>query len=91
MRKEVHAHRQYVTARERPDLLDRFRGLRYHHKFIFGFLVACGVIALWRGLWLIMDLAFFPDSPLLSGVFSVLLGLTILAATGTMLRVLTSG
>ena len=84
--KEVKAGQATVLPKKRRDLLELFRGLEDHNKLIFALLVAAGMVAFWRGLWLLMDLAFFPDYALLSAVFSLLLGLTILAATGVLVR-----
>ncbi|MBU2561686.1 MAG: hypothetical protein KKD17_05280 [Nanoarchaeota archaeon] len=82
MKKEV------VKANSKSDILERFRTLEYHSQLLFTILISVGVISLWRGMWLLMDLFFFPGQELISGVFSMLLGLTILAATGTMIKVL---
>jgi hypothetical protein len=81
---------QRSEVRQHKDLVDKFRQLKDHHKFIFTLLVSIGIVAFWRGAWLIMDLAFFPHNEWISGIFSILLGLTVLAASGMMLRVLTS-
>ncbi|MBN1543941.1 hypothetical protein JW898_00590 [Candidatus Woesearchaeota archaeon] len=85
--------KQEVRAdmRRNFNLLDRFHGLAYSHKIIFSILVGVGVVSFWRGVWLLMDMAFFPGNDIISGLFSTLLGLTILAASGAMIRVLTSG
>ena len=68
------------------NIVEKFRQLESHHKFVFAVLVGFGVIAFWRGLWLFIDLAFFPDLPWFRALFSTLLGLTILSATGALLR-----
>jgi hypothetical protein len=74
--------------RKRFDVVDRFRTLEAHHKFIFAVLVGVAIVAFWRGIWLLIDLAIFPNHPWFRAVFSTLLGLTILAASGALLRVM---
>jgi hypothetical protein len=76
------------ALKKRFDLIDRFKSLEAHHKFVFAVLVGFGVISFWRGLWLFIDLAFFPDFPWFRALFATLLGLTILSATGALLRVM---
>jgi len=76
------------ALKKRLNILDKFRTLESHHKFCFAILVGFGIIAFWRGLWLFIDLAFFPEMPWFRALFSTLLGLTILSATGAILRVM---
>ena len=52
-----------------------------HHQILFSILIACGVIAFWRGIWGLMDLYLFPNNNLLSIITSLVLGLSILVAT----------
>ncbi len=69
------------------DIVDKFKNLEAHHKFLFAVIVGVGVISFWRGLWLLMDLFIFPGHPAISGLFTTLFGLTILAASGALLKV----
>lgn len=50
------------------------------HLQTFGliFTAAVGVVLFWRGVWGLLDLYFFPNNPLLSYLFSILMGLIIL-------------
>lgn len=76
------------ALKKRFDLVDKFKALEAHHKFCFALLVGFGIISFWRGLWLFIDLAFFPDMPWFRAIFATLLGLTILTATGALLKVI---
>jgi uncharacterized membrane-anchored protein len=49
-------------------------------KNINTFIVASGVILIWRGVWGFMDVYFFPENPVLSYIFSILIGLIIIIA-----------
>ena len=74
--------------RHKLDVVAQFRALRAHHKFLFAVIVGIGVVAFWRGVWLMIDLALFPDDPWFRAVLSTLIGMTILAASGVFLRAL---
>ena len=41
-------------------------------------LLATGIVLVWRGVWGLVDTYFFPHSPLLSFVFSIVLGIVVL-------------
>lgn len=41
-------------------------------------LLAIGVVAVWRGVWGLMDIYLFPDNPILSFIISIIIGLFIL-------------
>ena len=40
--------------------------------------LAIGVVAIWRGVWGLMDLYLFPNNPALSFIISIAIGLFIL-------------
>jgi len=42
------------------------------------FILAVAIVAVWRGVWGIMDLYLFPENPLLGLSTSILIGLAIL-------------
>jgi Fuseless len=86
MKKEVRPAKASVCYDRQADLLDKFRGLKDRHKLLFAVLIGVGIVAFWRGMWMMMDTLFFPETPWISGVFSILLGLTILTASGVFLR-----
>jgi hypothetical protein len=52
--------------------------LRSHHQLLFALLIAFGIVALWRGLWVMMDAVLLPENKLLSGAVSTLIGIAIL-------------
>jgi len=51
--------------------------LRPRAKFVSTLLVVVGVVLVWRGLWNLMDIYFFPGKPVLSNILSVLIGVLI--------------
>jgi hypothetical protein len=61
-------------------------------KSNFGLLVlAIGVVAIWRGVWGLMDLYLFPDNPTLSFIISIAVGLFILYFNDRKLNELVQG
>lgn len=54
---------------------DRFKNLFY------AFLIAIGIISLWRGIWGLWDVYVFPNDYTLSLCISVVVGILILIST----------
>ncbi|VVB80184.1 Fuseless [uncultured archaeon] len=48
--------------------------------------IVTAVIAFWRGLWGLMDLYLFPNEPVVSYLFSILIGLVILGVTNYLVK-----
>lgn len=46
--------------------------------FLRNLVVVLGVVMVWRGLWDIVDKYFLPGNPLLSDVFSIIIGILLL-------------
>lgn len=55
--------------------------MKSEHQAIFAVLIAIGVVAVWRGLWGLMDLYLLPQDEATSFSLSILIGLAILGAT----------
>lgn len=52
--------------------------LRWDGAFIKNIIIVIGVVAVWRGLWDLFDMYFFPGDPLLSDCLSIVLGIFLL-------------
>ena len=52
--------------------------LNWDKGFIRNLVIAIGVVAVWRGMWDLLDTYFFPNNPLLSDLLSVVFGLILL-------------
>lgn len=59
-------------------MISQFKKLKAHHRAIFTVVIMVGLIALWRGVWGLMDLYFFPSNQILSLFLSILLGIIVL-------------
>lgn len=55
-------------------------------KRLSALVVAAGVVALWRGLWVLMDLHLLPDHPTGSAFASLGIGLILLLATEQLVK-----
>lgn len=62
-------------------MLRKLIGLKKHHQLVFSLIIMSGMISLWRGIWGLLDIYLFPDSPSLSFSLSVLLGIAVISAT----------
>lgn len=60
--------------RKRRDLFDRL----FKDHFFRNIFVGIGVIFVWRGAWNLMDLYFFPLSPLWGNIGAIVLGIIII-------------
>ena len=54
--------------------------LKNRHLFL-ALLVGTAVIAVWRGIWNLLDLYLYPNDLVLSSIISIVVGLVILIAT----------
>jgi hypothetical protein len=63
--------------------------LKLHEQSFFALMIVIGVVAVWRGLWGLMDLYLFPGEPTMSFCVSILIGLAILSATHYTVKELT--
>jgi len=48
---------------------------------IFALIVGTAVIAVWRGIWNLLDLYLYPTNLVLSSIISIIIGLVILIVT----------
>lgn len=57
-----------------------FQGLslRRDPTFIPNLVMCVGVVLVWRGVWSLVDMYFYPDFPLVSNILSILLGVFII-------------
>lgn len=63
-------------------MLKAFQKLEYRHQALFTILVLVGIVTFWRGLWRMLDVYLFPESPALSIGTSIGFGLVILLVSG---------
>jgi len=54
--------------------------LKSNH-LIFALIVGTAVIAVWRGIWNLLDLYLYPNDIVLSSIISIIIGLVILIVT----------
>lgn len=54
----------------------KFEKFRLHHKIIFSVIGIIGVVAIWRGIWTLLDLTPFVAHPLVA----IIIGLILVAA-----------
>jgi len=52
--------------------------LKPSRNFFTMVMVVVAVIMVWRGIWNILDMYFFPNDPILSNLLSILIGLIIM-------------
>ncbi len=57
-------------------------GLKQLHPTLNAVIIVIGIIMFWRGVWGLIDLYLFPDSPFFSHLLSILLGIFILYLDG---------
>ena len=59
---------------------DKLRGisLRWDGAFIKNLIIVIGVVAVWRGVWDLLDAYFLPGNRLLSNILSIALGMILL-------------
>lgn len=62
-------------------MYQKINELKIHHQFIYSLLIGIGIISAWRGVWGLLDLYLFPNSPDISILASMVLGVTILFIT----------
>jgi len=61
--------------------LTKIAKLKDHEQTILAVVIVTGVVAVWRGLWNLMDLLLFSHDPILSSLTSIMIGLVILSGT----------
>jgi hypothetical protein len=66
-----------------------FKRLKQSHQRFFALIVGVGIILVWRGVWGLADLYFFPENLTHSFISSILLGLIILTISHHMIKGLT--
>lgn len=62
-------------------LFSKIAKLKDHEQTILAVVIVTGVVAIWRGLWNLMDLHLFTHDPTLSALTSILIGLLILGGS----------
>lgn len=70
-------------------MLSKISTLKLHEQSFFALMIVVGVVAVWRGLWGLMDLYLFPNEPTSSFCISILIGVAILSATHYTVKELT--
>ena len=50
-------------------------------KTLEAVIIGAGLILFWRGIWMLADVYLFPDSRVISGTISLIIGLSILGFT----------
>ena len=60
-----------------------------NRKIFYALLIGTALIMVWRGIWGLLDLYFFPGNQGLSFSLSVIIGILILLATGKIVKELT--
>ena len=55
--------------------------LEKHHQFMYSLIIAIGIVGIWRGIWLLLDLYLFKQNETISAIVSLTLGILILAIT----------
>jgi hypothetical protein len=67
----------------------RMRRLKRHHQSWFALIISVGLVFVWRGLWNLTDLLWFPHDPLWSNISGIILGGIILFLAHKLLNLLT--
>jgi len=65
-------------------MITEFRKMRSRHQVWFAIMIIVGVVAIWRGVWGLLDRFgqyAFPENPELDFIVSIILGLMILGST----------
>lgn len=70
-------------------MLKFFMNLKKQHQVVFAIVMSIAVVAIWRGVWGLMDWYLFPTNPLLSYLFSIVIGFIILMSAGAVVEELT--
>ena len=60
-------------------MIESYKKLKRKHKNIFAFFVIIALILIWRGVWGLADIFLFPSNQTISFLFSIIIGLVILA------------
>jgi len=62
-------------------MLYKIGKLKKHHQLFFSLVVMSGMIALWRGIWGLLDIYLLPDNLSLSYVLSFVIGIVVIGVT----------
>lgn len=80
-----------MWRREEQWLFHQMKQLKRHHQIAFAFIIFCGVTFLWRGLWNLLDIYWFPHSPLFSSLSCIVIGAILLFFTNELIYQLIGG
>ncbi|MEA3429948.1 MAG: hypothetical protein U9R08_01610 [Nanoarchaeota archaeon] len=62
-------------------MYSKLKKLKKHHQLLYSLLIAIGIVAIWRGVWMLLDLYFFSNNPAISALMSLIIGLLIIFLT----------
>jgi hypothetical protein len=69
---------RHDPEKKRQFLELQLQSLKPRRRGVVALLAALGIVAFWRGAWMLLDIYLFPGNPVLSGVTSLLAGLGLL-------------
>jgi Fuseless len=72
-----------MEVEQKKVLAEQKRSLK---DIFYALLLAFAIISFWRGVWGLMDLYLFPNYPVVSFSFSVLMGVIILFLTKNLIK-----
>ncbi len=75
-----HLFRRYTKIKKMKRFPKKISGLslRWDGEFIKNIVIVIGVVAVWRGIWDLLDMYLFPQNQLLSDGVSIILGIFLL-------------
>ncbi len=62
-------------------MYQKLNKLKKHHQLLYSLIISIGIVAIWRGLWMILDTVLFPTNVWLSVSSSILFGIIIITIT----------
>lgn len=62
-------------------MLGKIGSLKKHHQLVFTLIVMSGMVAVWRGVWGLLDMYLFPGNLAVSYALSAVGGILIIALT----------
>ncbi|MBI1970345.1 hypothetical protein HYS47_01215 [Candidatus Woesearchaeota archaeon] len=62
-------------------MFHRIKKMKPIKQALFTLLIGIAVVAFWRGTWVLMEAYLLPESKVVSGWISILIGLSVLAVT----------
>ena len=60
-------------------MVKAWKEFSWYKKFSFSLLLAIGFVAVWRGIWYLLDIVLLPNSQLLSAILSIAIGVSMFA------------